>query len=146
MKNSADSREACFQVQIDTVFALIQVIPYPVIVTKPDGTVILRNNLWLLNTEHVEPDSGMDEIRIYWCNEKHLMSVWVQKTCQLSDSNVLRWKESAQELKEGLSSLVAGWRIPLPPPEKTDPLADVKTEFNAALKTVDQLISASNIH
>lgn len=143
MKKNTASRIACKEAQLETVSALIPFIPWPVEVAKPDGTVILHNRYW---DENATP-GGADlyELFVYGLEKEHLFNIRIYKPTQESYAKRNNWEESAKELKKGLSTLVEGWRVPLPPPDPSDPLADVKKEFNSALETIERLISVSKL-
>lgn len=134
---------ADLQLQLHAVSGLIEYIPCPVLVTKPDGTALLQNTLW--NKESASLKEGITEIPILGSEEEHLMSIWIDTSGAMVKEDIHRWKESAEELQSGLLKLVAGYRVPLPPPDPNDPLAEVKKEFNAALVTVEKLISVSKL-
>ncbi len=134
---------ADLQLQLHAVSGLIEYIPWPVLVTKPDGTALLQNTLW--NKESASLKEGITEIPILGSEEEHLMSIWIDTSGAMVKEDIHRWKESAEELQSGLLKLVAGYRVPLPPPDPNDPLAEVKKEFNAALVTVEKLISVSKL-
>lgn len=143
MKKSTASRIACKEALMETVAALIPFIPWPVEVKKPDGSVILKNNQW--DEDISQSESDMYELFVYGSEREHLMSVWIYKPKQMTQTDLAQWEKSAQELKKGLAMLTAGRRITLPPPELSDPLAEVKIEFNSAIESVERLISVSKL-
>jgi len=54
-------------------------------------------------------------------------------------------RESAVELNEHLRLLAGGTRMPIGHIDRTDPLGDVKQSFNAALETVEHMLSVSGV-
>ena len=145
MKKSTAARIACREAQLRTIEALISHIPYPVAVKAQDGSELFHNKHWSDDTSPDEERRRFTEIEIDGYEGEHLCSIHLIETDSVLHPSTELWNESALELKSGLSSLVAGWRVPLPPPDRDDPLRDVKREFNAALETVERLISVSKL-
>lgn len=144
MKKSTATRLACQKSQMEILRVLLPLLPGPVMVQDETGRIILSNQAWNAEEEHDIP--SMREIIIADSNGEGLFSIFVQQqTGGIHLSGNARWEQSADELKRGLIALVDGKRVPLPSPSEDDPLAEVKREYNAALVTIEQMISVTGL-
>ena len=142
MKKNTAIRLACRNAQLDLLRVLLPVIPDPVMVQE-NGTIILSNPSW---DAHEDQDlSRMKKMVISGNEGEDLFSIFVLQSGKTISPGLDTWERSAKELKDALSSLVEGWRTPLSTPKDDDPLADVKREYNAALETIERLISVSRL-
>jgi hypothetical protein len=143
MKKSTSSRIACEKAQIETIKVLIPYLSTPVVVRDLRGKIILstpgldEDNFENARTTHVtiQGNEGEDILTVHLF---HFNDGFDQGALK-------RWQESSHELHQGLSALVKGDRISLPLPRDDDPLAEVKKTFNAALETVERMISVSRL-
>jgi hypothetical protein len=142
MKKNTAIRLASREAQIDILRVLLPLIPYPVMVQE-NGRIILSNPAWD-GSENPDVDQ-MQEIIIFGSEGDDVFTIYVLPSETLVSPGHINWEQSAQELKSALSSLVEGVRKSLPQPTSGDPLADVKHEYNAALETIEKMISVSRL-
>jgi len=144
MKKGIASRFVCQKAQMEILSSLLPLLAVPAMVQDETGRIILSNAAWNLDEEH--DLSEMREIIINGSDGEPIFSVFVPLVSGgLNLSGNARWEESAGELKAGLMALIDGRRVSLPSPRDDDPLADVKRDYNAALETVERLISVSRL-
>lgn len=80
-------RGADVQLQVHAVRALIEYIPWPVLVTKPDGTILLQNSLWNKGSASWD-EEGIPEIPILGSEEEHLMSIWIDTSGEMVKEDI----------------------------------------------------------
>lgn len=144
MKKGTASRFVCQKAQMEILSALLPLLAVPAMVQDETGRIILSNTAWNSDEEH--DVSEMREIIINGSDGEPLFSVFVPDVSGMTQvSGNARWEESAGELQAGLIALIDGRRVSLPSPSDDDPLGDVKRDYNAALETVERLISVSRL-
>lgn len=142
MKKNTAIRLAKREARIEILQVLLPLIPYPVMVQE-NGRTILSNSAWK-GSENTDFNQ-MQEIGCVECEEDDELTLYVPRTKPTGSSGDPHWEQSAQELRVALSFLVKGVRKPITQFEEDDPLADVKREYNAALETVEHMISVSRL-
>jgi hypothetical protein len=143
MKKSTSIRIACEKAQIETIKVLIPYLSTPVVVRDLRGKIILstpgldEDNFENARNTHVtiQGNEGEDILTVHLFNFNDGLDQGALKS----------WQESSHELHQGLSALVKGDRVSLPLPRDDDPLAEVKKTYNAALETVERMISVSRL-
>jgi len=144
MKKSTSIRIACEKAQIETIRSLLPYLSSPAAVRDSRGEILFTTPDWKTDDDSENPRT--EQITIHGNEGGDTLTVqFSQSHGRLGQDALKSWQDSIDELHQGLSALVKGDRVHLPISGNDDPLAEVKKTYNAALETVERLISVSRL-